>query len=303
MIKGRLHHELGQVTLALASFQQFDEACIAAERKGLLKPENVISWRYTSVHMGSMYLAMGQSEAAKRCFLRVLEWPRAWQTDRVNALHGLARYHKERKDWVKTIQCSEKALHFFPHVKKGILIDEIEERLLLLLADAAEGQGDLRRAREFDVETMKVWYGQGGKELNAEFLDCYCRQALKQLAAGLPHEAAMSLKSAPRLYLSFFQESGIINFVWLDRLRSMIAALKVLVEAMVLMEREVEMEMVIEAPWDEGTTWHWKEQILLYAEQIRADVEETEAILAGYWEGVLAETRRELQEQREDEEE
>jgi hypothetical protein len=42
---------------------------------------------------------------------------------------------------------------------------------------------------------------------------------------------------------------------------------------------------------------------LLYAEQIRADVEETEAILAGYWEGVLAETRRELQEQREDEEE
>jgi hypothetical protein len=102
----------------------------------------------------------------------------------------------------------------------------------------------------------------------------------------------MSLKSAPRLYLSYFQESGIINFVRLDRLRSLIAALKVLVEAMVLMEREVEMEMVIEAPWDEGTTWHWKEQILLYAEQIRADVEETEAILAGYWEGVLAETRR-----------
>ena len=32
--------------------------------------------------------------------------------------------------------------------------------------------------------------------------------------------------------------------------------------------------------------------------QIQADVEETEAILAGYWEGVLEETRWELAEQR-----
>ena len=80
---------------------------------------------YSIVHMGSIYLAMSQLEAAKRCFLRVLEWPRAWLTDCVNALHGLARYHKERKDWAKTIECCDEALTILPNVKKGILIDEM----------------------------------------------------------------------------------------------------------------------------------------------------------------------------------
>ena len=42
LVKGRIHHELGQLTLALASFQQFDEACIAADRKGLLKAEDQV---------------------------------------------------------------------------------------------------------------------------------------------------------------------------------------------------------------------------------------------------------------------
>ena len=102
------------------------------------------------------------------------------------------------------------------------------------------------------------------------------------MAAGLPDR--------PR-------ESG-INFMKLDPLRSLIAALKVLVEAMVLMERGIEVEMGIEAPWDEATTQQLKEKVLLYAGQIRADVEETEAILFGFWEGILEETRRELEEQR-----
>lgn len=260
LVKGRIRHELGQMAMAVATFRQLDDTYAEADRKMLLKADDVKNWRYSIVHMGSIYLAMNQSEAAKRCFLRVLEWPRAWQTDRVNALHGLARYHKERKDWTKTIECSAKALQIFPHVKKGILIDEMDKRLLLLLADAAEGQGDLKRAREFDMETLKVWYGQGGTSLNIEFVDCYRRQALEQLAAGLPHEAAMSLKSILRLHVCLFQEAG-IHFEQLEHLKSLIAALKVLVEAMMLMEREVEVEKEIEAPWDEATIRQWREKL------------------------------------------
>jgi len=58
------------------------------------------------------------------------------------------------------------------------------------------------------------------------------------------------------------------------------AALKVLVEAMGLMEREIEVVMGIEAPWDEATTQHWKEKVLLYAGQIRADVKRRKPLLA-----------------------
>jgi hypothetical protein len=47
-----------------------------------------------------------------------------------------------------------------------------------------------------------------------------------------------------------------------------------------------------------GFTFDVEDVDVLLAEQIRADVEETEAILNGYWEGILEETRRELAEQR-----
>jgi len=95
----------------------------------------------------------------------------------------------------------QEALTVLPKVKKDILIDEMEERLLLSFADAAEGQGDIKRALEFDEQVKRLWFEQGGTKLSVDFADCYRRHALDQLAMGLPHEAAISLKCIPRLYL------------------------------------------------------------------------------------------------------
>lgn len=297
LLKARIYHDLGQMTSAVAAFRRADEVYAAAECKGLNITDDIANWRYSIITMGFIFLRSNQLEEAKRCFLRVLEWPHAGPTNRVNALHGLACFHKERKDWGKTIECSEAALELLPKVKKGILIDEMEERLLLLLADAAEGQGKLRQAREYDEKVKRVWFEHGGTSISMEFTDAYRRWALEEMAAGRPHDAACILDSVPRLYLYFFKEMG-INLMD-PHLKSLIEALKVLADALV--STAVPHNQGIIGPSEsqsEGAGQQAKDPIVHLAERIRADVEETEAILAGYFEGALEETRRELEEHR-----
>lgn len=98
--------------------------------------------------VANVFLDSHQLEEVRRCYMRLLDWPRKLApAAHVNALHGMARYHKERKEWVEVIEFGEEALRFIPDAKKQI---HVEEMLLIVLADAAEGQGDMPRAREYD---------------------------------------------------------------------------------------------------------------------------------------------------------
>jgi hypothetical protein len=97
---------------------------------------------------------------------------------------------------------------------------------------------------------------------------------MELLAMGRAEEAVETLEDAQSLYRSMLLPG--INFTTLNWLRSAMAALKVFIDALV----------------QTGQSCH-----IHNAMRIHADVEETEAILAGYWEGVLEETRRELREQ------
>jgi hypothetical protein len=97
---------------------------------------------------------------------------------------------------------------------------------------------------------------------------------MELLAMGRAEEAVETLEDAQSLYRSMLLPG--INFTTLNWLRSAMAALKVFIDALV----------------QTGQSCHIHD-----AKRIHADVEETEAILAGYWEGVLEETRRELRKQ------
>lgn len=61
-------------------------------------------------------------------------------------LCGMAYYHKEHQDWVSCMECTGEALILLPEARKK----SPEVRLLILLADATEGQGDMTRALEID---------------------------------------------------------------------------------------------------------------------------------------------------------
>jgi len=65
-------------------------------------------------------------------------------------LHGMAYHHKKHQDWVSCMKCTEEALLLNPEARKKSPMLDAEVRLLILLADATEGQGDLMRALEID---------------------------------------------------------------------------------------------------------------------------------------------------------
>lgn len=57
----------------------------------------------------------------------------------------------EYKDWPTVIKYCKEALLLIPEAKEGLAaMGRCEERLLLLLADAAEAQGDMGLARRYD---------------------------------------------------------------------------------------------------------------------------------------------------------
>jgi hypothetical protein len=145
-----------------------------------------------------------------------------------------------------------------------------------LLADAAEAQGDFRRAYEYGEKARKIWFASGKTHHFAEIVACYRREATELMKARRPHEAARTLSFVPEMYVAFLEYSG-INHLELYMLRDVMAAVQVLAEALVLTG----------VPHNN-----------YHAGRMRGDVEETEAILSAYWEGVLEETRRELGEQR-----
>lgn len=101
----------------------------------------------------------------------------------MSAFHGLAEYHKARNERIETTKKCEEALQLLPEAKGHVSLKEMEQRLLLLLADTAEAQGDLWRAHEYDEKIKKAWFERGNTGIIGELATCYRREALEMLKA------------------------------------------------------------------------------------------------------------------------
>ena len=178
--------------------------------------------------------------------------------------------------WAALIECCKQALPLFPEVEEGrAAVGRFKERILLLLADAAEAQGGMGLARRYDEKAKTLRSGCQVEGKFTGFVACDRRMASELLAQGRPNEAARILmKDAPICYCHILFPR--INFSDLGILKPQMAALKVLLDALM----------------QTGDSSN-----ILNATLFRADVEETEAVISGHWEGVLEEARRELREQ------
>jgi len=99
-----------------------------------------------------------------------------------------------------------------------------------MLADAAEGQGDMRRAHEYDEKAKKGWLQTGKTHHFPELVASHRRDALELLKAGRAYEAACTLKYVPDLYVNSLKRG--INFTDIETLESLLAALEVLAAAL-----------------------------------------------------------------------
>lgn len=194
-VKGNMHSSLGQNTLAMDTFWQADEFFIEADRKGLIAAKDMHWWKNTVSELSLIYFASRQLEAAKQCSLRLLSWPHASAVEHFNGVLGMAKYHKERKEWARVTEYGQEALALLPEAKKLSSIDGMEERSLLLLAEAAEEQGDMEQARALDKLAKKFW---SPKLLFPGLVACYRRGALALLVAGDVHKAIHVLRHVPR---------------------------------------------------------------------------------------------------------
>ena len=102
------------------------------------------------------------------------------------------------------------------------------------------------------------------------------RKAIEFLAAGKPYEATQVLSMIPLVFANTVSAVGTFNIMIFPAFEPIMA---VLTDAMV----------------QTGDA-----DYAFQAEEIRTEVEETEAIVSAYWEGVLEGTRRELRERRRD---
>ena len=232
----------------------------------MLTERDITRWENVVSELGLLYLNSSQLETAKRYLLRALAWPGLTGCNRRFSLLGMAPYYNERKEWDKVVQCCEEALTTIPDPDELMQDRELyfDVRFLLLLADAAEGQADVKRAFAYDEKAKKLWLEEHETLFNLrDFVACNRRQAFRLLAGGRPEEAAQLLEIVPRVYGQMVERSG-INIQDTYQFGPMLAALKVLAGALVLTESVESMKE---------------------AERIRADVAETEAIIAGYREG------------------
>jgi len=107
-----MHCEMRQQNFALAIYLQTEDLFGAAERKGLLNAAEQRLYPDVVAQLGYLHMDAHQLESAKRCFLRILSWPRlSPPLNRMDALRGTARYRKVRKDWVNVSKYSKKPSH------------------------------------------------------------------------------------------------------------------------------------------------------------------------------------------------
>lgn len=226
---------MGHQTQALATYREAEDFLAAADRKELLTPPSQVIRREAIRELGYLYLETQQLEDAKRFFLRVLFWPGLPIQTRLNALPGMARYHKERNEWINMMQCLEEVRTLLPQVQ---IMDSIEVRTYLYFADAFEGQGDMMQAIEYGEKARNIYLRDcDDPPYNAEIEACSRRKASMLLLEERPAEAVQILEGAVDCYISFIQASG-INVIQLHLLTPSMAALKVLVAAYAQTENE-----------------------------------------------------------------
>ena len=221
-LKAVIHGELGRHPLAIALYRQADELFRKLDRRGGLPERGHATWMDTLASLGNLYLIVHQLEAAKQCFLRMLDCLNLTPAGRVNALQCMARYHKAREEWGEVIEYCEEGLKVLPKSKETATDKHMEERFLLLLADAAEERGDVGRAHEYDDTAVKTWRGCDDF---AELAPCHRRRAAGLLASGQPDQAVCCLAPLWQNYVHLLKAG--INFVALDCLQPLMAALKV----------------------------------------------------------------------------
>lgn len=77
----------------------------------------------------------------------------------------------------------------------------MEEQLLIVLADAAEGRGDMPRACKYDKEALKLYVESGlTKRSDCLFMNCFCRKGIELLAVGNPNEAVLASMNVTSWY-------------------------------------------------------------------------------------------------------
>ncbi len=89
--KARIFVALGQPAMAIATYRQLNEAFLAMAGKRVLEAAEDDTWRETILQEGMITLDT-HLEGARRCFLRVMAWPRPPFVDRVNILGVLSRH-------------------------------------------------------------------------------------------------------------------------------------------------------------------------------------------------------------------
>jgi hypothetical protein len=171
-------------------------------------------------------------------------------------------------------ECLKATNPLIQELEKRSDMEPMKVRIFLLLADAAVGQGGMRLAHEYGDKAKSISSRFERNLYNPELEACNHREAIKLMAAGRPQEAVEVLISVHHPYVDTLMESG-INMSQVHVLTPLMAGLKVLAAAMV----------------QTGAV-----EYVLFARSILKDVKETESNLAGYWEGVVEETRRELEE-------
>jgi len=113
-VKIRIYDDLKQPALAIATFLQAEEFFAAAERKGLVNAHGHDIWRKMISSAAFAYFSAHQLETAKRYFLRALAMPELGAIGGVNVMPCMARYHKERREWVEMTMCLQEALTLLP---------------------------------------------------------------------------------------------------------------------------------------------------------------------------------------------
>lgn len=102
-------------------------------------------------------------------------------------------------------ECATQALNELPQIA-GLEASMVQSgaRFFVLLADAAEAQGDMERALEFDAKADDLLRGN---ELSSKIdqMPSHRRRGLVLLAAGKPYEAVDALTPALKLYLHFLE--------------------------------------------------------------------------------------------------
>lgn len=128
-------------------------------------------------------------------------------------------------------------------------------------------------ARQYD-EMVKTEYlnekDSNSVHQSVDLAACYRREGLELLAAGRPQEATNILSRLVWFYEELLDRTG-ITLMHLDSLELTMDGLKILADAAVQTSSAANIEL---------------------AGKVKADAEETEAILAAYWEGAWEELRR-----------